>query len=83
MEVISVEDFEQLVSLALEQLPKDLEQMLDNVVVLVEDEHPDKNHLGLYEGVPLPERGDYGGLPLPDRVTLYRFPLCQDAKDLD
>ena len=75
--------FEQLVAAALDELPEDLGRLLDNVVILVEDEHPDEDLLGLYEGIPLTDRDDYGDLALPDRITLYRLPLCDHADDLD
>ncbi|MXW95456.1 MAG: metallopeptidase family protein [Acidimicrobiaceae bacterium] len=50
--------------------------MMENIVVVVEDAHPEEDLLGLYEGVPLTERDDYGGMTMPDRVTLYRLPIC-------
>jgi predicted Zn-dependent protease with MMP-like domain len=62
--------------------------MLDNVVFLVEDEPPpdDRELLGVYEGVPLTERGEsWGAGSLPDTITLFRGPLtrmCEDAEEL-
>ncbi len=75
---MSVEDFEDAVSMALDTLPLELAAHMNNVVVLVEDEHPDEpNLLGLYEGVPLTERdGWYAGV-LPDRITIYRLPTVR------
>ncbi|MGF1599623.1 MAG: metallopeptidase family protein [Acidimicrobiales bacterium] len=75
--------FERLVADALDSLPDEILDLLDNVVVLVEDEHPEEDLLGLYEGIPHTERDDYGGLALPDRITLYRLPLCEECDDLD
>ena len=67
--------FEQHVRAALDTLPPGLAAALDNIAVVVEDEHPDDPDLfGLYEGVPLPERGDMAG-ELPDRITIFRLPL--------
>ena len=68
--------FERLVGEALDSLPPELGEMMENVAVVVEDAHPDEDLLGLYEGVPLTERGDYGGMAMPDRVTVYRLPIC-------
>ena len=68
--------FERLVGEALDSLPAELGEMMENVAVVVEDVHPDEDLLGLYEGVPLTERGDYGGMAMPDRVTVYRLPIC-------
>ena len=68
--------FQRIVGEALDFLPPALGEMMDNVVVVVEDAHSDEDLLGLYEGVPLTERGQYGGLAMPDRVTIYRLPIC-------
>ena len=73
--------FELLVRNALDSLPIELGELMDNVVVVVEDTHPTEELLGLYEGVPLTERDDYGGLAMPDKITLYREPLCAICDD--
>jgi len=75
--------FEGLVADALDSLPVDLGGLMENVAVVVEDEHPSEDLLGLYEGVPLTERDDYGGLVMPDKITLYRVPLCAGARDIE
>ncbi|PRW62999.1 metallopeptidase family protein [Actinopolyspora mortivallis] len=74
--------FEELVSDALDLVPHELMAELDNVVVLVQDRHPeDETLLGLYEGVALTERDStYGGV-LPDRITIYREPLLESCAD--
>jgi predicted Zn-dependent protease with MMP-like domain len=70
--------FEQHVGAALESLPPHLAQGLDNVAIVIEDVHPeDPDLFGLYEGVPLPDRGDMAG-ELPDRITIYRLPLEEE-----
>ena len=83
MFLIDAVRFEQLVGDALDALPPALGEMMENIVVVVEDVHPDEDLLGLYEGVPLTEREDYGGLAMPDRVTVYRLPVCEisDSED--
>ncbi len=78
--------FEELVSDALDTIPAELTAAMDNVVVLVEDRHPDEpDLLGLYEGVALTERtSDYGGV-LPDRITVYQdaiLDICADADEV-
>ncbi|RDI73965.1 hypothetical protein Gocc_2529 [Gaiella occulta] len=73
--------FEQHVRAALDSLPPRLAAALDNVAVVIEDEHADDPDLfGLYEGVPLPERGDMAG-ELPDRITIFRLPLEEEFPD--
>jgi predicted Zn-dependent protease with MMP-like domain len=74
---ISRERFEVLVSEALDTVPQDLADLMDNVAVFVEDDAPpdDPHLLGLYEGVPLTERDAwYGTGTLPDRISIYRNP---------
>jgi predicted Zn-dependent protease with MMP-like domain len=85
----SDQEFDDAVSDALDLIPPDLADRIDNVVVLVEDEPPadqPDDLLGLYEGIPLTERGDFsGGFVVPDRITLFRNPLrafCDTREDL-
>lgn len=77
---VSMDRFEQLVEEALGILPADLARLMDNVVVFVDDSHPE-DLLGLYEGIPLTERGDYGYGELPDTVTIYRQGICAVCRD--
>ena len=73
--------FETHVRAALDSLPPHLATALDNVAVVIEDEHPEEPDLyGLYEGTPLPERGDMAGA-LPDTITIFRLPLQEDFAD--
>jgi predicted Zn-dependent protease with MMP-like domain len=73
--------FEDHVRAALDELPPDIARALRNVAVVVEDEHrEDPDLFGLYEGVPLPERGNDAGA-LPDRITIYRLPLEDSYPD--
>ena len=75
--------FDEHVRAALDSLPPHLAPALENVAVVVEDENPeDPDLFGLYEGVPLPERGDMAG-ELPDRITIYRLPLEDEFPDPD
>ena len=74
-------DFEQHVRAALESLPPHLARAVRNLELVIEDEHPDEPDLyGLYEGIPLPERGDEAGM-LPDRISIYRRPLEEEFPD--
>jgi len=75
--------FEELVDEAMAGLPAWVRERLDNVAVIVEDEPPedDPDLLGLYEGVPLTDRGaDYFGV-LPDRIRLFRRVIEEEAGD--
>jgi predicted Zn-dependent protease with MMP-like domain len=76
-----VRRFEEHVRRALDLLPPQLAAALENVAVVVEDENPeDPDLFGLYEGVPLTERGDWAG-SLPDRIAIYRLPLEESFPD--
>jgi predicted Zn-dependent protease with MMP-like domain len=68
--------FEQLVAEALDTVPPELAQVMDNVVVVVVDDPPEPDLLGLYTGIPLTERGDWYSGVLPDRIEIYRNPIC-------
>jgi predicted Zn-dependent protease with MMP-like domain len=73
--------FDEHVRRAMASLPPDLLAAIQNVEISVEDEHPDEPDLfGLYEGVPLPERGDWAGA-LPDRIRIFRVPLVESFPD--
>ena len=81
------EAFEDLVAEALDEIPDELARLVDNVVFLVEDDVPpgEEPLLGLYEGVPLTERGSWYAGSLPDRITVYRLPIlaiCDTEDDV-
>jgi predicted Zn-dependent protease with MMP-like domain len=73
--------FEDHVERAIASLPPGLRQAIRNVEISVEDEDPDDPDVfGLYEGVPLPDRGDWAGT-LPDRIRIFRLPLVESFPD--
>ena len=75
--------FDDHVRAALDSLPPRIAEALRNVAVVIEDENSDDpDLLGLFEGVPLTERGDAAGL-LPDKITIYRNPLVESFPDTD
>ena len=76
-------EFEEHVRAALDGLPPHISEALQNVAVVVEDEHPDDPDLfGFYEGVPLTERGYQAG-SLPDKIAIYQLPLEESFDDAD
>ncbi|UYP19169.1 metallopeptidase family protein [Rhodococcus sp. Z13] len=83
---MSDEHFEDLVSEALDEIPRELAQAIDNVVVLVEgrnEEEPDL--LGLYQGIALTERDSHYAGSLPDTITIYRdaiLDICETDDDV-
>ena len=92
---LSTDSFEQLVREAIESLPERFLDHLDNVLIVVEQqpsqEQRESNRLsanetlfGLYEGVPMTERGSYSPM-MPDRITIFQRPLeryCESKEEL-
>jgi predicted Zn-dependent protease with MMP-like domain len=86
---VSRRRFEELVGEALDDLPEDLLEHSENVVVLVEDtpsaalgDAGGDALFGLYEGVAQTDRG-FDAPFLPDRITLFRLPLAAACADED
>ena len=80
------EEFDQLISRAMDELPQEYIEGLDNVVIVQADEPTDDqvlkmklDHqhllLGLYEGIPLTQRGNNYTFVLPDKITLFKHAL--------
>ena len=67
--------FEELVTQALDGLPRTFRDKLTNVAIIVEDEPPQEPEggllLGLFHGVPLTEKSVFSSSP-PDRIFLYQ-----------
>lgn len=90
MHMITDEEFDALVTRAMDELPQEYIKGLDNVAILYADEpdehqrdksHLDHNHmlLGLYEGIPMTKRGTNYTFVLPDKITLFKLPLLAMA----
>lgn len=80
------EEFDHLITRAMDELPQEFIRGLDNVAIVYADEPTeeqkirmklDHNHLllGLYEGIPLTQRGNGYSLVLPDKITLFKHPI--------
>jgi predicted Zn-dependent protease with MMP-like domain len=81
-------EFEQLVAQALDNLPPQFHQAIDNVEVLIEawpspqdlrtaGLSNDQLLLGLYHGIPLTDRTHGYALVAPDTITIYQGPIEQ------
>jgi predicted Zn-dependent protease with MMP-like domain len=79
--------FQELVGEALDSLPKEFAEKLDNVSVTVADFPtiyqmrkanlgPNMLLFGLYEGVPQTKRGVYYS-HIPDKITIFRYAILQ------
>lgn len=88
------EEFAALVEKAVRNLPEEFLLRLDNIDVVVADlPTPEQlkkagikkggTLLGLYEGVPLTERGVFYQLAVPDKITVFQLPIearCGDER---
>jgi predicted Zn-dependent protease with MMP-like domain len=73
--------FEDHVRRALDSLPPELAKAVANIEISIEDHcREDPDLFGLYEGTPLPERGDWAGA-IPDRIRIFRRPLVEEFGD--
>lgn len=81
------EQFESLVDECVDELPQWVREKMINVAIVVRKhpskaqrkEHalePDETLFGLYEGVPLPERGVEAPL-MPDIITIFQEPILE------
>lgn len=86
------EQFDALITKAMNELPQEYIEGLNNVAILYADDpdeeqrgkaHLDENHmlLGLYEGIPLTQRGNGYTFVLPDKITLFKNSLLRVAQD--
>jgi predicted Zn-dependent protease with MMP-like domain len=72
--------FARLVRNALDELPAEFRERIRNLEIVIEDEPPPERVsdggtlLGLYEGIPLTQRGAQEPY-LPDRICVFRGPI--------
>ena len=90
---ISDGEFEKLLGEAIDAIPPPFSDHLQNVAFILEGDpgteqkhklnlYPNETLFGLYEGIPLPQRG--GSLKvLPDKITIFKNPLLAASQDLD
>ncbi|HEX2052344.1 MAG TPA: metallopeptidase family protein [Actinomycetota bacterium] len=83
---LSSQEFEDLVGEAMDELPDELLSRIANLEITIEDRPTsgeERDLLGLYEGIPLTDRGsDYFGV-LPDRITLFKANIEEEAETPD
>ncbi len=85
------EHFENLVLEAVNALPEEFKERLENIDLVVEHVASVEQLreaglgegdelLGLYEGVPLTERGAHYGLVLPDKISIFKRPIERSCR---
>lgn len=86
------ERFDQLITRAMDELPQKYITGLDNVAIIYADDPSeeqkqkmklDSHHLllGLYEGIPLTQRGNGYSFVLPDKITLFKNSILAVVRD--
>lgn len=82
------EQFDALITRAMDELPQEYITGLDNVAIVMADEPNDEQKqkmklregtilLGLYEGIPLTQRGAGYTFVLPDKITLFKHSILR------
>ncbi len=90
------EQFEAIVSEAIDAIPEKYYQHIENVVFMVEDQpspeqrkklqlHGGQTLFGLYEGIPITKRSSGYNMVLPDKITIFKLPCewaCETLEEL-
>lgn len=93
---VSGEEFEGLVAEAINSLPENFKEKMENIAIAIED-FPSQELLiemkikspygllGLYRGVPYPRRGIWYRNVLPDKIIIFKKPIevrCRNREDI-
>lgn len=91
MLTLTDEQFDALITRAMDELPQEYIKGLNNVaIVMADDPTPEqvqkmklqgKLLLGLYEGIPLTQRGNGWSGMLPDKITLFKNQILMIVHD--
>jgi predicted Zn-dependent protease with MMP-like domain len=89
------EQFDQMITRAMDELPQDRIRGLENVAIVMADEPTEEQQvkmklrengkilLGLYEGIPLTQRGNSYTFVLPDKITLFKHSILRVVRSED
>ncbi len=86
------EQFNELITRAMNELPQEYIVGLKNVAIVMADEPTEEQRqklklsehsllLGLYEGIPLTSRGNGWSGMLPDKITLFKNQILASSHD--
>lgn len=79
---VTTAEFEQMIHQALDSLPSEIQQKMENVEIVLEDEvEASPRLLGLYHGVPQTKRGVYYSWVLPDKITIFKKTIERYARN--
>ena len=90
------EEFEKTVIAVIQRLPQFVKEKMENVDVVIEGRvsshlvsemglRSPYDLLGLYQGVPIDQRGFYYGNVLPDKITLFQLSIesvCNSKEEI-
>jgi predicted Zn-dependent protease with MMP-like domain len=82
------EQFDRMITRAMDELPQEYIKGLNNVAIVMADEPTEEQKikmklrenmvlLGLYEGIPLTQRGNNYTFVLPDKITLFKHSILR------
>jgi len=88
------EQFDALITRAMDELPQEYIEGLNNVAIVMADDPTDEQKikmklrentilLGLYEGIPLTQRGNSYTFVLPDKITLFKHSILRIVRTED
>jgi predicted Zn-dependent protease with MMP-like domain len=88
------EQFDQLITKAMDELPQEYIKGLDNVAIVMADEPTEEQKikmkirentvlLGLYEGIPMTRRGGTYLIMMPDKITLFKNSILRVVRSED
>ena len=86
------EQFDKLITRAMDELPQEYITGLNNVAIVQADDPSDEQKqkmklregsilLGLYEGIPLTQRGNNYTFVLPDKITLFKNSILKVVRN--
>ncbi len=96
MDLLDITDaeFDQIITESLDELPDQYIDNMKNVAIVMAD-YPtaeqrhklqlrcDQTLYGLYEGIPLTQRGANYNLVLPDKITIFKYPILHASLSKD
>ena len=91
---LSDEEFEKIVANELDTLPERFTAQMNNVAIVYEDDPTPEQRtklalrcnqtlFGLYEGIPLIQRGIGYNMVLPDKITVFKNPLMAASRTVE
>lgn len=85
------QQFDELITRAMNELPQEYIRGLQNVVIVMEDEPSNEQRekmklqgnllLGLFEGIPMTKKGSGFSGMLPDKITLFKDQILATVND--